>query len=161
MCDFLSETIAGNVFLGYEGFGGKEGSVSVFLHDPSRSRQVSERKYRRRGPEAGVKAARPKTPRHLLAVTRSGPGVFVVESDEPELFNVPLPSEAGQRESGGVWRPGRWRPQLVPRPNPSPSLRQLCVLKQGGSFRSESRLKPGSCGNCEASSRLPDVCLVF
>lgn len=45
-----------------------------------------------------------------------------------ELFNVPLPNKAGQRESGGEWRPGRWRLQLVLRPNPSPPwvLKQNC-----------------------------------
>lgn len=49
---------------------------------------------------AGVKAVRPKTPCHLLPVTCSCPGVFVMDSDELELFNVPLPNKVGQRDSG-------------------------------------------------------------
>lgn len=69
---------------------------------------------------AGVKAARPKMPCHLLAVTCSCLGAFVMDSDEPELLNVPLPNKADQRESGRKWRPGRWCLQLVPRRNPSP-----------------------------------------
>lgn len=56
---------------------------------------------------AGATAARPKTPRHLLAVAFSCPGAFVMDSDELELFNVPLPNKAGQRESGRKWRPGQ------------------------------------------------------
>lgn len=44
---------------------------------------------------AGVKAARPKRPRHLPAVACSCPGAFVMDSHEPELFNVPLTKQGG------------------------------------------------------------------
>ncbi len=76
---------------------------------------------------AGVKATQSKTPRHFLALTCSCPGASVMDSDEPELFNVPLPNKADRRESGRKWRPGRWRLLLVPRPNPfSPCVDSVC-----------------------------------
>lgn len=126
---FLSQTIAGDVSLGCRGRGGGGTGFSNYerksmLHyiilqdlDRCQSKNITSIDC---SAAAGVKAARPKMPCHLLAVTCSCPGVFVMDSDKPELLNVPLPNKADQRESGRKWRPGRWCLQLVPLPNPSP-----------------------------------------
>lgn len=102
----------------------KEIQGCFFPRNPRGSRQVSRKKQISLSAAAGVRAARPKTPRRLLAATCSGPGVFVMDRSR-SMRHFRISRAAG--ESGGARSPGRWRLQLVPRPNPYPPPRRRCV----------------------------------
>lgn len=134
----------------------KKFKVVLSLHNPRRSRQVSGQKYRRGkfeslprwGAAAGVKAARPKTPRHLLAVTCSCPGEFVMDQSCLMChFQIRQATRSQAESAGGVSS----LYFAIIRPLPASTLRAQAEPL----FRSKSRHKPGSWSNCEVSSRLP------